>query len=374
VRILFLVARPTQFEAPFFRFAARDPAHELKPLFWEPRAADPVEDRELGRAVEWGFDVLEGYPSATAPDERGLEWIARELDAGCDLFIINGYTSRLCRGAAALARRRRIRTALRLDSALFPGDPRPTFARRALVRFALRRRFDLFLGTSTLTLGYLAACGIESSSCALFPYAVDHEHFRRAAAAARPNRAAVQAGWGVPAGARVVLAVAKLHPRETPWDLIDAAIHLPSSRRVVLIGDGPERAAVEARVRRLPQANVHLAGYRPYRELPAAYAAADVFVHVPQEERWGVSVAEALASGLPVVAGRRVGAAHDLIARGRNGLVVDAGRPAELATAVESALGLDRDDRAAATDARLALWDYAASWRSLLSAAGASAG
>lgn len=41
MKIAFLVERPTQFEAPFYRFAARDPEHELRVLFTAPDLAEP---------------------------------------------------------------------------------------------------------------------------------------------------------------------------------------------------------------------------------------------------------------------------------------------------------------------------------------------
>ena len=114
-------------------------------------------------------------------------------------------------------------------------------------------------------------------------------------------------------------------------------------------------------------------GYVPYGELPALYAAADLFVHPVQEERWGVSVAEALACGLPVVTSSRVGAAHDLVIAGRNGGVYPAGDPRALARRVEEALALDPATVAAASRAVLAHWDYPAAWRSLQEAAARAA-
>ena len=58
MKIAFLVERPTQFEAPFFRFAARDTRHELRVLFTgtDPNGPDgPAFDPELGRTVAWGI-------------------------------------------------------------------------------------------------------------------------------------------------------------------------------------------------------------------------------------------------------------------------------------------------------------------------------
>lgn len=369
MKILFLVARPTQFEAPLFRYAARDNGNTFKPLFWELRAATPAADHELDRQVDWGFDLFAGYPYAISPAAAGLAWIEAELDQGCDLLIINGYVSALCRAAARLARRRGIRSALRLDSVQFPGDPGPSLARRLFVRRFLGRRFERFLGTSSLTLQYLRSCGVALSRCGLFPYAVDHDHFLAAADRARPRRGEIRRQWGVPVDARVVLLVSKLHSRETPWDALRAAAALPADVHLVLAGDGPERAACEALAQTTPGQRIHFLGYAEYGRLPELYAAADLFVHVPREERWGVSVAEALATGLPAVTNTRVGAGIDLIAPGRNGFVVAPGSPGELAKAIADALALPGAAVAATNRERLAPWGYAATWRSLLAAA-----
>ncbi len=96
--------------------------------------------------------------------------------------------------------------------------------------------------------------------------------------------------------------------------------------------------------------------------------AADLFVHPVREERWGVSVAEALACGLPVVASDRVGAAHDLVVPGENGVLYSAGGAA-LSSAIEVALGLDRDRVAAASGPRLEEFGLEATWRGLLEVA-----
>jgi glycosyltransferase involved in cell wall biosynthesis len=237
----------------------------------------------------------------------------------------------------------------------------------------LKRLYDLFLGVGSLTLEYLAACGVPPGRRGLFPYAIDVEQFRALSARWRlspEERAAARARLGLAAGEQAVLAVAKLSPREAPWDLLDALPRLPAAVRLLVAGDGPSRAEVERRAAALGPGRVRLLGYVPYGELPALYAAADLFVHPASEERWGVSVAEALACGLPAVASTRVGAAYDLLRQGANGWLYPAGDAAQLARRAGQALALDPREVAAVNREVLAGWDYQASWRHLLDAAG----
>jgi glycosyltransferase involved in cell wall biosynthesis len=374
LRIVFLVERPTQFEAPFFRYAARDPRHELRVLFTGAAPAGPVFDPELGRPVSWGIDLCGGYSHAVAPAGGRIRWLARQLRRGsCELLIVNGYTRFDYLVAVLLARRARMATALRLDSVVWQDEPagrqRPR-ARRLLFALVLTRLFDLFLGVGTLTLDYLAACGVAPERRGLFPYAVDVEHFRERARRAAADPATLRARLGIDPARPAVLAVTKLNPREAPWDLLRALPHLPAEVCLLIAGDGPARAALERLAAELGRERVRFLGYVPYAELPDLYAAVDVFVHPVHEERWGVSVAEALACGLPVVASDRVGAAYDLLLAGRNGWRYPAGDAAQLGRRILEALALDRAAVAAASREVLARWDYAASWRQILDAAG----
>jgi hypothetical protein len=461
MRIAFLVERPTQFEAPFFRHAARDPEHELRVLFTAPRPAAPVFDPELGREVAWGIDLLAGYPHDLVPTHRRVRWLARELRRErCDLLVANGYTRRHYLAAAMLARRAGIATALRLDSVLWSAAPgtagaaarspapggataeraepastaaEPTepahaatdcaesastaaqraklattavehtepasaatgraerastaaeraepaspaaqrakpattsaaaapMAKRLLFSAFLLPLFDLFLGVGTLTLDYLSACGVPAARRGLFPYAIDVEHFRSRSRLGAGERAAARARLGLSTADQAVLAVAKLNAREGPWDLLHALPLLPSGVRVIVAGDGPLRAKAESLAAELGPGRVVFLGYVPYPELPALYATCDLFVHAAAEERWGVSVAEALACGRPVVASSRVGAARDLIAPGRNGWVYPSGDAAALGHGIAGGLLLDPREVAAASREVLARWDHAAAW------------
>lgn len=73
------------------------------------------------------------------------------------------------------------------------------------------------------------------------------------------------------------------------------SLDLPGSK--VVVGDGPQRAALE---RRFP--NAHFAGWRENGRLARSYAVADVFVFPSRTDTFGLVLLEALASGTPVAA------------------------------------------------------------------------
>jgi glycosyltransferase involved in cell wall biosynthesis len=375
MRIAFLVERPTQFEAPFYRFAAGDPEHELRVLFTGRDVGEPAYDPELERPVSWGIDLLGGYPHELVPEEVPAPWLTeRLLPERCDLLIANGYTQGIYRLGARIARRAGVPTALRLDSVLWDTSPLRKRAKRLLFATYMKRTYDLFLGTGSLTLDYLRAYGVPDEQTGLFPYAVDVDGFRDRSRLSPAERAAFRERLRVPAAARVVLGLAKLNDREAPWDLLRAFARLTGPAEeddvwLVLAGDGPARPELESFARGRGLARVRFPGYIPYPELPALYAAADLFVHAAREERWGVSVQEALACGLPVVASSRVGAGYDLIEAGGNGFLYPVGDDRELARRIVDALALDPERTRERSGAVLQDWDYAATWRHLLAAA-----
>jgi glycosyltransferase involved in cell wall biosynthesis len=370
LNIAFLVERPTQFEAPFYRFAARDTEHEFRVLFTGRDVAEPVFDPEIGKPVAWGIDLLGGYPHEVCPQESAGRWLKERLrPERCDLLIANGYTQPLYRLGARTAKKAGVATALRLDSVLWDTSWAKGLAKRILFATYMKRAYDLFLGVGSLTLDYLRAFGVPRERTGLFPYAVDVESFTERSRLSPAERTAFRERLGVPSAARVVLGLAKFNQREAPWDLLRAFAHVQDPDVwLVLAGDGPVRQDLEDAARGLSR--VRFPGYVPYPDLPALYTASDLFVHPAREERWGVSVQEALACGLPVVASSRVGAGYDLIEVDGNGFVYPAGDSEMLVHRIGEALALDRTRiRARSTDI-LSRWDYAATWRNLLQAAG----
>jgi phosphatidylinositol alpha-mannosyltransferase len=115
--------------------------------------------------------------------------------------------------------------------------------------------------------------------------------------------------------------------------------------RLVIVGDGPLRSAVESLVAGQAVENVVLAGYVPAEVLPRYYASADIACFpATGGESFGVVILEAMASGLPVIA-TEVPGYLSVVEAGVDSLTVRPRSPIELGAAL-TVLARDPDLRA----------------------------
>lgn len=158
-------------------------------------------------------------------------------------------------------------------------------------------------------------------------------------------------------GKQVIGCISRLVPRKGQDALIEAMPEVLSRHpdaRLLIVGGGRYGDSLRRRIERLGvQQAVVLAGSTSHAELPAAYAACDVFAMPARTRRLGWDVEglgmvylEAAATGKPVVAGSS-GGAPEAVLDGRTGTVVrEPGSPRAVAGAVNRML--DDPDRAAA--------------------------
>ena len=150
--------------------------------------------------------------------------------------------------------------------------------------------------------------------------------------------------------AHLFIAVSRHHMEKRLSTMMDAYARFSAKHPagLYIVGDGPTREKVEAQAAKID--GVHVAGHVGDRgALAQRLASADFMVHGGAAETFGLVVAEALCSGLPVIT-PDIGGAADL-AHPAYAEVYRPGRPEALAAAMERMIARDRHSLAIAARA-----------------------
>jgi glycosyltransferase involved in cell wall biosynthesis len=179
--------------------------------------------------------------------------------------------------------------------------------------------------------------------------------------------------YRLPRDRPLILTVSRLSPEKRIPVLLAAAARLTGPGHLVIAGTGPQQSRLRAEALRGGLAGrVSFLGFVPGADLPGLYRLADVFAIASEAELQGLSTMDAMASALPVVA-PDAGALAELVADGRNGFLVGAGRADQMAArldaltaspALRAAMAAESVRRIRGHDRRLAL----AEWESLYGA------
>lgn len=341
-RLAIVLSHPTQYYGPWFRWLGTHTRLDFRVFYLWEFGVTTQRDPQFGASFKWDVDLLSGYDHEFVPNvardpgthhfgglhnpELGLRLRAWHPDA----VLLFGYSFRTHLG---LIRRPPAPLIFRGDSHLIGHSP------SWLKRFVLRRlyaRFTAITYVGQANRDYFRAFDVPDSRLHFAPHCVDADRFLRdATCTATAARLREELDLG---GRKVVLFAGKLLPAKQPGALLAAFLRLaPADFALVFVGDGPERAALEARAAQHPDRVIRFLPFANQSEMPSRYALADLFV-LPSGglyETWGLAVNEAMHLGVPCLVSDRVGCQRDLVTEGETGWVFPATDPA----ALESALG-----------------------------------
>lgn len=272
----------------------------------------------LLRQIQRGFpfDVIDAQ--YFFPDGPAAVWLARKLGVPCSIKARGADIHH--RATGGITRRQIMRAAARADG---------------------------LLAASAVLKDDMAAIGIDRDRVRLHHVGVDLARFAPA------DRATAKAAIGF--SCPLLVSLGALVARKGQALVIGALADIPGAQ-LMLVGDGPDRAALQARAERLGiDARVHFMGNRPHDELPALLAAADVMV-LPSVSR-GLANAwiESLACGTPIVV-TDTGGADEVVKGPAAGRIV-ARNTRAVADAVRALLANPPDQAAVRRFAERFTWD-----------------
>lgn len=219
-----------------------------------------------------------------------------------------------------------------------PGFRQPAWAGRLLRKWKLSKLHDSSVpiwGIGKFAIeGYRREFGPGRAYFNL-PYFSDLERFRRDEMRRH--------------SARVFLFCGSLKARKGVDLLARAFVRLAAGFpdvRLTIAGDGELRQSLMQTLQPVSD-RVEFAGFKDWNELPELYSSADVLCVPSRYDGWGLVVPEGLASGLPVIASDRMGAALEFVQTGVNGWLLPAGDEAAIFEAMREAASLTGDELAA---------------------------
>ncbi len=261
-----------------------------------------------------------GWPVTALCQEGGfrpllyvkLAWLMARLGA----HAVHTHDERPLIYAAPAARMARVR---RVVHTRHRGADLVTTSRQAsLLRFASARA-DAFVCVSADAAALACKQGVPERAVRVVTNGIDLERFR----------------IGTYANAGPAVVVARLTAEKDVACLLEATalvVKQVPEFRLLVAGDGPCRSDLEEQAARLGlNANAEFLG--TVRDVPPLLARGRLFVLPSRTEGISLTLLEAMASGLPIVA-TRVGGNPEVVAEGETGLLVPSENPAALASAI----------------------------------------
>lgn len=261
---------------------------------------------------------------------RALRALRPDLLQTCNLGALD---------AALVGKLAGVRRVVHAEHGRDVSDPRGANRKYRRLRRWLQPCIDRFVAVSQDLADWLRDdVGIRASKIACIPNGIDTARYA-ALAGARTARPLL--GEFAPPGTLLLGTVGRLDAVKDQAGLVDAFASLceaDASRatrlRLAIVGEGAERERLEQRVAHHGLGDrVRLLGNRV--DVPALLAEFDVFVLSSVAEGIPLTVLEAMAAGLPVVA-TRVGGVGEVVVDGATGALVPPSDPSALVTALRA--------------------------------------
>ena len=236
-----------------------------------------------------------------------LAQACRQKVGQCDIAILDLLMAHSMGLSAAACTRAGVPYVIPLHGQLLPWSLRRKWLKKHLYLALLGRthlnRAAALHCTAPTEPDNLAELGLRAPTFVV-PHGIDTNHFT-----CLPTRGAMRNRLSIPSEATVLLLLGRLHPKKRPdlaVEALAAAQSLPGPVHLVLAG--PDESgltqALQAQARTLGCADkLHFTGLLKGDEILYALADADLLLmpSAPQSENFGMSAAEAMAAGLPIL-------------------------------------------------------------------------
>jgi glycosyltransferase involved in cell wall biosynthesis len=337
MKIIILVSHPIQYHSPLFSFLASQSNISLN-VFYTCKVADSSQvDRDFGIETNWNIDLYEGYQYAFINQISNIiEEITKQNPSILLIFGWKRYTHmRIMRYFKG-----KIPIVFRGDSTSIDDYDRTEISK--FVRYTLLswvyKYVDFVLSPGSASDLYFKKSGLSDSRIIRAKHAVNNSYFSTFSIQDASALEGLRKGLAIQENEVVFIFAGKFILKKNPLFLIDAFAELSSelnNLRLILVGDGILKPEIQKKVNGLNPSiasRIVIMSFQDQNQMKVIYRLADIFILPSKgpEETWGLSVNEALASGIPVLVSSKCGCAYDLVIEGVNGYTFESDNKSDL--------------------------------------------
>jgi glycosyltransferase involved in cell wall biosynthesis len=347
-RLAIVVSHPIQHFCPQYASLAAHPSLEIMVFFASALGYKKYMDPDFNREISWGNLHLDEFPHRFLNDEKPLP-ANKDLDAPeleheletfrPDILIVYGYFQKFQRRAYRWAKNSKVTLAYISDS--------ERRRKRGFIRQWIKYPYvthyfssiDHFLSVGDANEEYYTYYLVPQKKIIRMHFSIDIRLYENAYSEKADLAGKIRSKFGLKPQDRILSVVGKLVESKNQGDIIDAMKWLEEAGQIFhlfVIGSGTTMEALQQKASALTKSRVYFPGFTNPEELPAYYAASDIYIHPASVDAHPLAVCEAIFMGCPVLISDRCGSygPSDDVQEGKNGYVYRCGDGKDLAAKI----------------------------------------
>jgi len=353
-RIALVVSHPIQHFCPQYVSFAKHPEIIFKVFFGSALGFKKYVDPGFQREISWTNLQLEKFDHVFLQGEQLLA-ADKNLDAPAlndamdqfapDIVIGYGYFQPLQRRAKAWVKKNKKKLAYIADTERKQHRPRWKEWIQYPLLWNYFRDINYFLTVGDANEDYFRFHRVGPEKFIRMHFPIDTCIYKKAFSNRQSLREEIRRQYGIKKEMPVLAVVGKLVPWKNQDHIIEAMELLEQQNIITelfILGTGHDLRVLQQKAIRLKTARVHFPGFVQPEDLPAFYAASDIYVHPASVEPHSLAISEAIYMGCPVIVSDRCGSygKTDDVQQERNGYVYEFGEIKELAAKISRMIGL----------------------------------
>ena len=346
MKIALVISHPVQHFCPMYASWASIEGIELKVFFGSNLGAVKYIDPNFKKEIQWNnlylnefnHEFLNGSSTLQSTAELDAENLDKKLDEfSPDLLVHYGYFHKLAKRARTWAINNKVKIAYISDAE--HRQKRPLW--KEILKFPYLYNFfkkeDYFFSVGDANEKYYSFYGVPKSKMQRMRFAIDIKSYDKAFEQKKTLRNNFRNQYSIALQDIAISVVGKLVDWKSQDHLIKLLKKLEQSYPIkkfhlLIAGSGLMENQWKILANDIKHNQVHFLGFVNPADLPAIYAASDVYVHPALIEPHSLSISEAIYMGCPVIVANTSGSwgIDDDVQIGKNGFVYQHGNLNEL--------------------------------------------